>query len=53
MLVGPLYDIAIYSDSIYLIKNKEKYTVDDATKASVLAFVKGELGKRHIKADFS
>ena len=53
MLVGPSYNIVIYSDRIYLIKNKEMYTVDDATKAAVLAFVKDELEKRQIKADVS
>lgn len=53
MLTGPQYDIAIYSDRIYLKKDKEKLTVDDATRAAVIFFVRGELEKRQIKADIS
>ena len=53
MLVGPPYDIVIYSDGIYLKKDKEKLTVDDATRAAVMSFLKSELEKRQIKAEIS
>jgi len=53
MLVGPLYDIVIYSDRIHLISSGKKLTVDETTKSNVLTFLKMELEKRHVKFEFS
>ena len=53
MLIGPLYDIVVYSDRIHLISSGKKLTVDETIKANVLAFLKMELEKQHIKFEVS
>ena len=53
MLVGPLHDIVIYSDNIYLIRHRKQYDVDETIKSQVLDFLKLELQKRHIKFQIS
>ena len=53
ILVSPLYDIVVYSDRIHLISSGKKLTFDETIKANVLAFLKMELEKRHIKFEVS
>jgi len=53
MLVAPPPDIVIYSDSICLISDGKKNSVDETTRTNVLAFLKIELEKQNIKYEIS
>ncbi|RYZ87980.1 MAG: hypothetical protein EOP04_10390 [Proteobacteria bacterium] len=53
MLVGAEWNMVIYVESLQIKKKDGHYWVDEPLKSSVLDFVKNELPKYSVTADFS